>query len=104
MQTHTDLLDMIAQVMRDNRSRLAGYRVFLFGSRAAGRTRPRSDYDIGVIGPAALPARDFFAIEDELDALPTLHKIDWVDFNRVTPRFRERVVKQSIDIFNGGAD
>lgn len=94
MQTHTDLLDMIAQVMRDNRSRLAGYRVFLFGSRAAGRARPRSDYDIGVIGPAALPARDFFAIEDELEALPTLHKIDWVDFNRVAPRFRERAMRQ----------
>lgn len=94
MRTHADLLDMIAQVMRDNQARLAGYRVFLFGSRAAGQARPRSDYDIGVIGPAALPARDFFAIEDELESLPTLHKIDWVDFNRVEPRFRERAMRQ----------
>ncbi|GAO34806.1 DNA polymerase III subunit beta [Sulfuricella sp. T08] len=73
---------------------LLGHKVFLFGSRAMGDAGPRSDFDVGVFGGEPLPLRDYFAIEDMLDALPTLYKIDWVDFNRVSPEFREWAMKQ----------
>jgi len=80
---------MITDVMRRNSGRLQGHRVFLFGSRARGQGRDRSDFDIGVIGDNPLPVQDFYAIEDQLEDLPTLYKIDWVDFNRASDRFRQ---------------
>jgi predicted nucleotidyltransferase len=74
--------------------------VFLFGSRVTGAARPYSDFDIGVIGDEPLPLDDFYAIEDQLDDLPTLYKIDWVDFNRVSPRFSERATQQ-VEVIHG---
>ncbi|NWG38770.1 MAG: nucleotidyltransferase domain-containing protein [Hydrogenophilaceae bacterium] len=90
----TEIMDMIAKVMTRNAPRLRGHRVFLFGSRATGNAGSHSDFDIGVMGDEPLPLEDFYAIEDQLDELPTLHKIDWVDFNRVSSRFRERAMQQ----------
>jgi len=68
--------------------RLAGYRVVLFGSRAQGRSHPRSDFDLAVVGDVPLPLKDFYALADELDELPTLYRFDWVDLARVSERFR----------------
>ncbi len=85
---------MLRRALESHAPQLAGYRVFLFGSRATGHAGPRSDYDVGVIGPQPLPSRAYSDIEDTLDALPTLHRIDWVDFNQVSERFRERAMQQ----------
>lgn len=88
----TEIIEMIVAVMRRNAARLNGYKVFLFGSRAEGKARRRSDFDIGVLGETPLPIRDYYTIEEQLEALPTLYKIDWVDFNRVSDRFRQRAM------------
>src|SRR5438270_14068586 len=52
------------------------YRVFLFGSRAAGTARDRSDIDIGIEGPAPVPQAALAAIQDEIEEAPTLYSID----------------------------
>ena len=82
------------QVARAGRQ-LVGYRVFLFGSRACGMARPRSDFDVGVMGPAPLPPAVFQQIEDWLDEIDTLYRIDWVDMNRVTAAFRAEAMRQT---------
>src|SRR5580658_9433379 len=64
------------------------YRVFVFGSRATGRATARSDIDIGIEGPAAVPGAALAAIQDELEEAPTLYTIDVVDFARATETFR----------------
>jgi uncharacterized protein len=64
------------------------YRLFLFGSRAAGSVAERSDVDIGIEGPAPVPGAILAAIHDELDEAPTLYTIDVVDFARVPETFR----------------
>jgi predicted nucleotidyltransferase len=84
---------MLKQQLLQFKSELKGHRVFLFGSRAAGKARPRSDFDVGAYGDEPLPLKTFFAIEDTFDDLPTLYKIDWVDLNRSNPEFRERAMK-----------
>ena len=94
MSREIEIRNMIAEVMARNAERLHGHRVFLFGSRAAGGARIHSDFDVGVLGDDPLALKDFYAIEDQLDDLPTLYKIDWLDFNRVSPRFRERAMRQ----------
>lgn len=99
MNREAEILAMIAGVMARNAERLRGRRVLLFGSRASGKARPRSDFDLGVMGDEPLPLEDFYAIEDQLDALPTLYKIDWVDLNRASPRFRERALRQTETLY-----
>ena len=85
---------MLVETMRANANRLGGRQVVLYGSRAQGNARPRSDFDLGVVGDTPLPLVDFFAIEDMLDELPTLYRIDWVDFARVSERFRTQALQK----------
>lgn len=84
---------MLIATMRANTKRLGGHQVVLFGSRAQGNAKSRSDFDLGVVGNTPLPLEDFFAIQDMLDELPTLYRIDWVDFARVSERFRAQALK-----------
>ncbi len=93
-QRELEVKDMLRQSLRQAASRLHGYRVFLFGSRATGTARPRSDFDVGVDGESPLPLEDFYAIEDLFESLPTLYRIDWVDFGRVSPEFKARATKR----------
>ena len=66
----------------------SAYRVFLFGSRATGSARDRSDIDIGIEGPAPVPRAALAAIQDELEEAPTLYTIEVVDFLRLPEKFR----------------
>ena len=56
---------------------------------------------MGVVGDTPLPLADFYAIEDVLDELPTLYRIDWVDLASVNERFRERALRQ-VEVIYGG--
>ncbi len=85
---------MIAEIMRTYANRLRGHKVVLFGSRALGNPKPRSDFDQGIIGDTPLPLEDYFAIEDLLDELPILYRIDWVDLARISERFRAQALKK----------
>lgn len=95
------ILRLLDQVFQRHRHRLHGYRVVLFGSRATGRAKERSDFDLGVIGACPLPLADFYAIEDDLEALPTLYHIDWVDLNRASAKFREKALREGKVIYEG---
>lgn len=75
------------------------YKIFFFGSRVAGKGNEHSDIDIGIEGAEPIPMEIFFKIKDEIDAIPTLYKIEIVDFKRVTSDFRE-VAFQYIEEFS----
>ena len=64
------------------------YRVFLFGSEAAGVAGTHSDVDVGILGPRPVPGAVLQRIRDELDALRTLRGFDVVDFSRTDDSFR----------------
>jgi predicted nucleotidyltransferase len=76
------------------RERLAGRKVVLFGSRADGNAKERSDFDIGIIGTAPVPASLFFEIEDALDSINTLYKIDFVDIESSAPSFKAQAMSK----------
>jgi len=78
---------------------LAKYKIFFFGSRVEGKGDERSDIDIGIEGERPIPPRVLFEIEDEIDALPTLYKIELVDFRRVAQKFKD-VATGHIEIIN----
>jgi predicted nucleotidyltransferase len=74
------------------------YKVFFFGSRAKGNVDERADIDIGIEGPE-IPAHIKLEIEEELENLPILYKIDFVDFNNVDEKFK-KVAKEYIEYIN----
>lgn len=78
---------------------LAQYRVFFFGSRVTGAGTDRSDVDVGIEGAEPIPARAWAEIEEEIENLPTLYKVEVVDFRHVAPKFRE-VAKQRTEALN----
>jgi predicted nucleotidyltransferase len=77
---------------------LSKYKVFFFGSRVSGSGDSRSDIDIGIEGPE-IPAYTKLEIEEELENLPILYKIDFVDFNNVSDKFK-KVAKEHIEYLN----
>ena len=75
---------------------LASYGVFFFGSRVNGRSVEQSDIDIGIEGDKPLPPGLLSDIQDEIEALPVLYKIDAVDFAKVNESFKA-VAKQQVE-------
>lgn len=94
MQAPHGVLGMICQCLKSVENDLRGYKIVLFGSRALGRSGPRSDFDLGVVGERPMPLDVFFRIEDLLDDLPTLYSIDWVDLCRTSPAFRAKALTE----------
>jgi predicted nucleotidyltransferase len=90
-QVKTRIIEKIAHYG----SLLKGYRIVLFGSRAAGTARPRSDFDVGIIGDTPVPLKTFFLIGESLDTVETLHRIDWVDLNRASENFKKEALKKT---------
>ena len=78
---------------------LEQYRVFFFGSRVEGKGTDRSDIDVGIEGPRAVPFETLENIKAEVERLSTLYKIDIVDFHELPPKFQE-VARQHIEILN----
>jgi predicted nucleotidyltransferase len=77
---------------------LSQYKVFFFGSRVKGNADERSDIDIGIEGPE-IPSHIKFEIEEELEHLPILYKIDFVDFNNVDEDFK-KIAKKYVEYIN----
>jgi len=92
MDRERQVIDKIKQVLDKVGHDLIGYRVVLFGSRACGAARERSDFDIGILGPQKLALRAFYRIYDLLDEIDTLYSIDLVDMSDVSESFRSEAL------------
>jgi predicted nucleotidyltransferase len=99
--TSEAVMAALIDVLERRSAALGGYRVFLYGSRATGTAWERSDFDVGVLGQAPMPVPLFWEIKDEFDAIPTLCKIDWVDFSKVSPTFRSRALEHIEVLYEG---
>ena len=78
---------------------LEKYKVFFFGSRVSGKGDERSDIDVGIEGSTSLPPGAILDIQEELENLPTLYKVEIVDFARVDERFK-KVAREHIEMIN----
>ena len=99
MSREEQILLLIGQCLSRFESSLKGHQVVLIGSRANGRARPTSDFDLGVIGPNPLPLKTFYEIENALENLPTLFRIDWVDLTGVSDHFRRMALSEGKVIY-----
>ncbi len=73
--------------------KLPHYRIFYFGSRVNGKADERSDLDIGIEAAQPVPLQIMSEIKSDLDELPILQKIDFVDFQMVSAEFRQVALK-----------
>lgn len=64
------------------------YRVFVYGSRATGRDRKWSDYDIGIMGKEETPQAVLANLSEELENSDIPVNVDVVDFHHVSDRFK----------------
>jgi uncharacterized protein len=78
---------------------LSQYKIFFFGSRVSGVSSERSDIDIGIEGLDKVPSDKWIAIQEEMENIPTLYKIEVIDFSRVSDKFKD-VAKQHIEAIN----
>lgn len=90
-----EVRQMLVETMHAAAERLGPRTVVLFGSRATGSAKDRSDFDLGVIGEEPMPFEDFYAIDDLIETLPTLYRIDWVDLTRASPKFRAAALEHA---------
>jgi predicted nucleotidyltransferase len=74
-------------------------RIFLFGSRASGRGKPRSDIDLGIDVGHPLAAEVMVSLREVFESLPVLEKVDLVDFAAVGPEFRELALKDTLILY-----
>jgi predicted nucleotidyltransferase len=65
-----------------------GLDIFIFGSFARGDQRPTSDLDVGVEWRKERNPQTFLRLYWEMQALPTIRKIELVDFSQTDPNFR----------------
>ncbi|MEI7537637.1 MAG: nucleotidyltransferase domain-containing protein [Comamonadaceae bacterium] len=99
MTREQEILQQIKAICSNNHQLLGNRRVVLFGSRAHGTAKPRSDFDIGVCGVSAMPFEDFYTLADQIDAIATLYQIDWVDLNRTDQQFRQTALSNAKVIY-----
>lgn len=77
---------------------------YLFGSQVAGRPRPDSDVDVGVLLEERVPAAEYPALAsrcaDALAAATNLGRIEVTVLNDAPLRFLGRVLRQRVVIFS----
>jgi uncharacterized protein len=78
------------------------YTVYLYGSRATGRTHAESDYDFALIGPKPLERSDLGCIRNSLvDLLPGDAGVDCVDMRRIPLTLAMQVLDSGIVLLPG---
>ncbi len=72
------------------------YQVFLFGSRAVGNAKHKSDIDVGIWGKQALSLKTKIAIEEDIEESIVPYKVDIVDFWTVDETFKKYALQKII--------
>ena len=94
--TDSEIIEKVAKIVR--REVKQEFRLFLFGSRAEKTNDVRSDVDIGILAGNPISAKQLFTIREKIDEIPTLLKIDFLDFAAVDDEFQNVALKTAIEI------
>ena len=72
--------------------------VFVFGSRATGKAKRRSDLDLAIGGDQPLTMHQQGQLADAFDESDLPIEVDVVDINEVSETFRKRITAEWIEI------
>jgi len=94
--TASEIIERVAKIVSQEVSQ--EFRLFLFGSRADKTNDARSDVDIGILAGSPINAKQLFTIREKIDEIPTLLKIDFLDFAAVDDKFQNVALKNAKEI------
>ena len=94
--TDSEIIEKVAKIVRQEVKQ--DFRLFLFGSRADKTNDARSDVDIGILAGNPISAKSLFTIREKIDEIPTLLKIDFLDFAAVDDKFQNIALKNAKEI------
>jgi len=75
-----------------------GVELVLFGSFARGTARRFSDLDIGIRWKNGRSKHLYFQLRNDINLLPTIRKIELVDFSEAGERFEKEAMKDTIKL------
>lgn len=85
-----EILEIVGKYLDLNK-----YKIFVFGSRISGGGSERSDIDVGIDGPDEVPYEIMAKFKEDIENLPTLYKIEIVDFQKVSPDFKKVALRHT---------
>ncbi|MDC0308942.1 nucleotidyltransferase domain-containing protein [bacterium] len=94
--TASEIIERVAKIVSQEVSQ--EFRLFLFGSRADKTNDARADVDIGILAGNPINAKQLFTIREKIDEIPTLLKIDFLDFAAVDDKFQNVALKNAKEI------
>jgi predicted nucleotidyltransferase len=86
MDRRAQILSWIKEIIQKNMS--GKYSAFIFGSQANSGQLKRSDIDIGIIADVPISVQQLCSINEAIEQLPMLYKIDVVNFNEADEKFK----------------
>lgn len=75
------------------------FKLFFFGSRVKGNAGERADIDVGYLSNEALESSVKWRIKERIADIPTLYKIDFVDFGTVDKLFKDLAMAKTEVIY-----
>jgi len=67
--------------------------LWVFGSRVSGKSVAHSDLDLVIRDDKPIPFADYLAMKDALEYSELPMRVDLLDWQRITPEFREVIAK-----------
>jgi len=101
MNREETIKELIKQQLRKAAPKLKGYKIVLFGSRVTGKAHDRSDFDVGIVGDRPIGLRTFYEIDNLMESIETLYRIDLVDLNRAAPALKREALKAVEPLYDG---
>ena len=94
VQLHPAIPDLVQQLSEEP----SVQRVLLFGSRARGTARDRSDIDLAIDAPCA-SEQEWDRIAVAVDEAETLLRIDLIRLDEASGDFREEIEREGVVLF-----
>lgn len=73
-------------------------KIYVFGSRATGKTKKYSDLDIALESNSKIDSSKLSKISIELEETTIPYKIDVIDLNNITDSFKKCIEKDLVEI------
>lgn len=83
------------------RQYVPGIEVRAFGSRVNGTANPHSDLDLVVIDKKIMPRDLYYRLQDAFEESSLPIRVDLLDWQRITPEFRQHIEKNNQVILDG---
>ena len=88
-------LQLVLQILR---AHVPGRPVYVFGSRATGKSRRLSDIDLAVGGSEPLDLLQRALLNEDFAESDLPMSVDVLDLNAITPEFRQRISRDFVSL------